>query len=348
MNRPPVFIPPIALPVYQRLPKCNLHTHLEGSVRPLTFLELAQTQNLALPFDAAQVENYFQVTGEEQNLVDYLNKIMVNYLILKDREALRRTAFEAAEDAHRDGVVYFELRAGPVTHATSSLPVAECIESMLTGLQQAEAKYGIVCRLIVAGLRDHHPDANLELAKLTLRYVEEGVVGFDLAGDENGYPVALHRQAFHALRDSGVGITIHAGEASGWQSVYAAVQEMGARRIGHGVRSIESREMMTILRDQQVLLEVCPTSNVHTGTFPAIEMHPVKALHAFGIPISIGDDDPITSRTRVSNELTLLEQVFAFTVEEIVRIQLSSLEHSFLRETDLKARLRQQIETFHS
>ncbi|OJX46216.1 MAG: adenosine deaminase [Chloroflexi bacterium 44-23] len=346
MNLYPVFIPPPALTVYQRLPKCNLHSHLEGSIRPQTFLELALMQNIPLPFDPTHVEKYFQVTGEEQNLTDYLHKIMVNYLILKDREALRRAAFEAAEDAHFDGVVYFELRAGPVNHVTSSFSVADCIESMLTGLQQAEAKYGIICRLILSGLRDHRPDANLDLARLAVRYADQGVVGFDLAGNENGFPAALHRAAFHSLRDSGLGITVHAGEAAGWKSVYYAVIEIGAQRIGHGVRSIESHEMMNILRDYQVLLEICPTSNVHTGTFPDIQTHPVKTLHDFGIPISIGDDDPITSRTRVSNELTLLEGTFGFTLEDIIAIQLTSLKHSFLRESDLKTRLRQEIDAY--
>ena len=340
------FMPPKSSPVYRKLPKCNLHTHLEGSVRPATFLELAGMQNKKLPFDPLEVEKYFRVNGEENNLVDYLNKIMVNYLILQDSEALRRTAFEAAEDAFYDGVVYFELRAGPVTHATAELPVSVCIESMLTGLKQAEERYGIVCRLIVAGLRDHHPDKNLELAQIATGFMDAGVVGFDLAGDENGYPAEIHKNSFYAIRDSGLGITVHAGEAAGWESVQYAVEEIGAQRIGHGVRSIESPKLMEILREKQILLEICPTSNVHTGTFPDIRNHPVRKLYDFGIPISIGDDDPVTSRTLVSNELTLLDETFGFNLQDFVIIQLASLDHSFLRDSDLKARLRKQIESF--
>lgn len=340
------FQPPIASPVYKRLPKCNLHSHLEGSVRPVTFLELARLQNKKLPFNPLDVEKYFRVNGDEITLVDYLNKIMVNYLILQDREALRRIAFEAAEDAYLDGVVYFELRAGPVTHATPELPVSACIESMLTGLKQAEDRYGIICRLIVAGLRDHHPDKNLELARIAAGFMDQGVVGFDLAGDENGYPAEIHKDSFYAIRDSGLGITVHAGEAAGWESVQYAVEEIGAQRIGHGVRSIESADLMDTLKKKQILLEICPTSNVHTATFPDIRNHPVKKLYDFGIPISIGDDDPITSRTLVSNELTLLDEIFGFNLKDFVIIQLTSLEHSFLRDAEIKAKLRKQIESF--
>lgn len=332
--------------IYRKMPKCNLHTHLEGSVRPQTFLELAQAQGLSLPFEPADVDAWLQVNGEEKSLVDYLDKIMVNYQVLKAADALRRTTFEAAEDAYRDGVIYFEMRAGPVTHAHSGLPVALCIESMLAGLQEAEAAFGIVCRLIISGLRNHDPRQNEDLARLAVRYMDQGVVGFDLAGDEAGFPADLHRGAFALLMDSGLGITVHAGEASGHESVRYAVGEIGAGRIGHGVRSVESLSTMALLQERGVLLEVCPTSNVHTGTVPSIQAHPVKTLYAAGIRISIGDDDPITSRTRVSNELTILDSVFGFTPEQVLGIQLIGMEASFLREPDIKASLLAKMRAF--
>lgn len=341
-----MYISPKALERYKRLPKCNLHTHLEGSVRPETFLELAQQQNLPLPFDPADLDQQFQVTGEEKSLVDYLDKIFVNYQILKNPKALRRTAFDAAEDAHLDGVIYFELRAGPITHAHEKMPLELCIESMLTGLAEAEAKYGIVCRLIVAALRNHDPRVNEALAMIAKKYFDRGVVGFDLAGDEANFPASLNKRFFDICNQSEMGITVHAGEAGGWENVQYAVDEIKASRIGHGIRSIESPALLRQLHEKQILLEVCPTSNVHTRTVQTIEMHPVKQLFDVGILLTIGDDDPITSRTRVSSELTILEQVHGFTPEQIRQIQITGIRHSFLNDKKLKDQLISKVQSF--
>ncbi|MCL5429810.1 MAG: adenosine deaminase [Chloroflexi bacterium] len=340
------FIPPEPSEVLLQMPKCNIHTHLEGSVRPETFLELAAKNKVKLPFDPAKVDEKFRVDGAEKTLVEYLNKIRVNYAILHNREALYRTSYEAAEDAHRDGVIYLELRDGPALHSTPDFPVEACVESMLAGLQEAEAKFGIVCRLIVAGLRDHDPQVNVDLARIAGRLTDQGVVGFDLAGDEAGYPASLHRGAVETAREMGLGITVHAGEAAGAENVRYAVEVLGAQRIGHGVRSIESRVVMDLLKKCQILLEICPTSNVHTGTVPSIEEHPLKTLYDYGIPISINDDDPITSRTRVSNELMLLQTVFGMPLETLQEIQLATLDHTFLREEKIRARLKSKVLEF--
>ena len=337
---------PEPLELIKRLPKCNLHTHLEGSVRPETFLDLAQKRNLSLSFDPDDLNRHFQVTGEETSLVDYLNKIFVNYQVLNQAEALSRTAYEASLDAHNDGVIYFELRAGPLTHVHPDLPLELCLESILDGLAAAEKEFGIVCRLIAAGLRNHSPEDNLCLAEAAVQYQEAGIVGFDLAGDEEGYSASLHSPAFNALRDSGLGITLHAGEAGGWKNVTYAVNELGADRIGHGIRAVESPLAMDLLAEKQILLEICPTSNVHTRTVPSIESHPVREIYEAGIPISIGDDDPITSRTRVSAELTILNQVHGFTIEEIKEIQIESVRHSFLSDQQMKQELIKKIEDF--
>lgn len=342
------FTPPEPSRLLLEMPKCNIHTHLEGSVRPATFLELADQQSVPLSFDVNRVREKLQVDGSEKTLVDYLDKIALNYPILKDREALRRTAFEAAEDAHHDGVIYFELRAGPALHARPGLPIEEVIESILTGLQEAEATYGIVTGFIVAGLRNHDPNINTQLAQIACRYMDHGVVGFDLAGDEAGFPAELHQESFRVVRESGLPYTVHAGEASGAENVRYAIEALGATRIGHGVRSIESLAVMDLLRERQVLLEVCPTSNVHTGTVPSIQAHPVRALYEYGIPVSINDDDPITSRTRASNELMLLHTIFDMPVESLVKIQLDTLDHCFLWDKDVVSRLKSTVQVFAS
>ncbi len=340
------FIPPAPSALLRQMPKCNIHTHLEGSVRPETYVELAARNKIKLPVDVVRIEEKIRVDGHEKTLVEYLDKIRMNYPILKNNEALYRASFEAAEDAHQDGVIYLELRDGPALHRTADFPVEACIEAMLAGLKDAEVKFGIVCRLIVAGLRDHDPQTNVELARAAGRFMNQGVVGFDLAGDEAGYPAALHRKAIETAREMGLGLTVHAGEAAGADNVRYAVEVLGAPRIGHGVRSSESPDVMALLRDRQILLEICPTSNVHTGTVPSIEAHPLKALHDYGIPISINDDDPITSRTRVSNELMLLQTVFGMPLETLLEIELTTLDHSFLREESVRAELKSRMREF--
>lgn len=342
------FAPSEASRLMVEMPKCNIHTHLEGSVRPETFLELADKQQVPLSFAPERIREKLQVDGSEKTLVDYLDKIALNYPILKDSEALRRTAFEAAEDAHQDGVIYFELRAGPALHARPGLSIEEVVESILQGLREAEAKFGITVGFIVAGLRNHDPKTNQRLAELACRYMDQGVVGFDLAGDEAGFPAELHQKSFRVVREAGLPYTVHAGEASGAENVRYAVETLGATRIGHGVRSIESNAVMELLRERQVLLEVCPTSNVHTGAVSRIQAHPVKALFEYNIPISINDDDPVTSRTRVSKELMLLHTIFEMPLDSLIRIQLDTLDHCFLQDKEVVARLKSTVQAFAS
>lgn len=345
MNEPlrPLTGPPVE-PVLVRLPKCNLHSHLEGSIRPATWLDLAREQGLDQGLTLDHVAAAMQVDGSERSLVDYLAKISFSYPVLRTSAALQRTAYEAAEDAAGDGVVYFELRAGPALHTRPGLSLEEVIDSLLAGLRQAEARHGLVCRLIVAAVRHQSPETSVRLAQAALSFRDQGVVGFDLAGDEAGYPAQLHAEAFRVARDGGLNITVHAGEAAGAENVRYAVQELGATRIGHGVRSIESPAVLALLRQRGTLLEICPTSNLQTRAVPNLAGHPVRLLYDRDIPISIGDDDPTTSRTRVSNELSLLLNHFDFDYGELYDVQRMSLEAAFLEDGDRRRALRRQID----
>jgi adenosine deaminase len=334
--RPLPLTGPAVEPALVELPKCNLHSHLEGSIRPATWFELAQEagldQALAQAPTPEAAAGAMQVDGSERSLVDYLAKISFSYPVLQNAAALTRTAYEAAEDAANDGVVYFELRAGPALHTRPALGLEEVIDSLLVGLHKAEARYGMVCRLIVAALRHQPPETSVRLAHAALSFKGHGVVGFDLAGDEEGYPAQLHAEAFRVARQGGMNITVHAGEAAGADNVRYAVEELGATRIGHGVRSVESPAVLRMLQEQTILLEICPTSNLHTRAVTRLASHPVRRLYELDIPISIGDDDPITSRTRVSNELTLLLDNFGFSYQELHHIQQMGLEAAFLED----------------
>lgn len=335
-----MFFAPTTIPAeIASLPKVNLHTHLEGSMHPDTFWELCHEQKIELPFERASVLRALQVTGEEQSLVDYLEKIARVYPVLKNAEALRRTAYEAAVDAAHDGTVYLELRAGPLTHTCLDLPLPKVIEAMLVGLQQAERETGIICRLIVAALRNHAAVDNIRLAQIAVEFSNDGVVGFDLAGDEEHYPAQLHAEAIQIARRGGLGITIHAGEAAGPENVRYAVEELGAMRIGHGIHSMDDPRVMEMLKQRGVLLELCPTSNVHTRTVTDIQLHPVRRFFDYGICIAIGDDDPITSDTCLSRELTLLKNLFGFSISELREIQKMALRAAFISDNMIRQRL---------
>jgi len=285
------------------------------------------------------IADAMQVTGDERNLVDYLKKIAFGYQVFVGKQEVQRISYEAAEDAALDGVIYLELRAGPVTHSSSDFAVEDVIASILQGLHQAQQQYDIECRLIISALRHHDPKINVVLAHIALEFQKDGVVGFDLAGDEAGYPAQIHAEAFRVAREGGLGITVHAGEADGAENVRYAVEKLKASRIGHGVNSMESEAVLAMLRQQSVLLELCPTSNVHTNTVNGIENHPIRKLYEQGIYISVGDDDPITSRTRVSQELTVLQNNFKFSLEEIKRVQHMGITAAFINDPKLRRKL---------
>ena len=321
------------------LPKVNLHTHLEGSVRPTTVIELAQAQGIRLPLPAGQVAAAMQVSGRESSLADYLERVRFVQPVLKDAVALRRVAREAAEDQAHDHVRYLELRAGPAIHVTRGLPVEDVIAAILAGLADAEAQTGITCRFIVAALRHDPPQVNVELAHAAVAFRGRGVVGFDLAGDEAAYPAHLHREAFAVARAGGLGITVHAGEAGGADAVRYAVCELGATRIGHGVRAIDDPNTVRLLAERRVTLEICPTSNVHTHAVSSITAHPLPHFLTQGVQVTIGDDDPITSQTRVSQELALIGREFGLPLETLRALQVMGLQASFLEDEARRAAL---------
>jgi len=341
-----MFQPPREIsPEVRRLRTVNLHTHLEGSVQVDTFMDLARDLKFKPPFAVEKAASALQVNGSEKSLVDYLEKIAQVYPILKNTQALRRVAYEAALSAASNGVIYFELRGGPLLHSLDGPPLESVFESILEGLKAAEHEKGIVCRFIAAGLRNHDPRLNVVLAKTAALYRESGVVGFDLAGDELNYPAQLHREAIFAARDGGLGITLHAGEAGGAENVAVAVQELGATRIGHGIHSIENPRVMELLKENDVLLELCPSSNVHTYSIRSIADHPVRKFFDYGIPIGIGDDDPTTSANSVPRELMVLVNQFGFTIAELEKVQLESIRKSFLESEEIKKGLVEKIKS---
>lgn len=324
---------------FQALPKVNLHQHLEGAVRPATFLELVQEYKLDIPVNSlTESKQYLQVSGEETNLADFLDKIHHVFAISRYQGVLQRLAFEAVEDAYHENVQYLEVRFGPWQHVQGNQAVAEPVEQVLAGLQKAMSKYPIKVGLIICALRDDtDPAKNLELVKVAGKYKDQGVVGFDIAGDEGRYPASNFKEIFAKAKDQGLGITVHAGEVGEGQQVVDAIKQLHADRIGHGVQIASDPEIIEFVRESGVTLEVCPTSNVHTRAVKSYSHHPIRQLYDLGIAISLGDDDPTTSGINISSEYQLLKERFNFSSDELINIVLNGAQAAFLPEIEKQA-----------
>ncbi|HHV71487.1 MAG TPA: adenosine deaminase [Clostridia bacterium] len=336
--------------LFVKLPKISLHNHLEGAIRPETFFSIARQKGINLPADTLEdLLPYIQVTGEEQNLVDFLAKIDRVTDITQTEDVLARVVEEIVEDAAKQNIRYLELRGGPLVHVREGLRPEQVLEAILWGLKVGEQKYGVKARFIVCALRSDAPEDNLNLAKIAAEYKKQGVVGFDLAGDEAGYPAKLHQQAFRLAKEKGLKITVHAGEAAGPESVRSAIMDLGAERIGHGIRSIEDPSLIKLIIERDIALEVCPTSNVHTRAVSSLEKHPIKKLYELGVPIVIGDDDPQISNISLSGELKLLTERFGFSFRQVCDLQLQAVKYCFLPEEekeDLLAKMEKELSAF--
>ena len=316
------------------LPKVLLHEHLDGGLRPATLIELARARGLALPADEpAALAQWFRVRAHAGSLTGYLEGFGLTIAAMASVDALERVAYEAAEDALADGCVLAELRCAPNLWEVHGLSGENAIEALLAGLRRSALPSG----LIVCAIRDHASTETERLAQLALRYRDQGVVGFDLAGPEAGHPPGDHAAAFAFLREAGLPITCHAGEADAAERVIEAAR-LGARRIGHGVRladalgGVEGEALLNEVRARKLHLEVCVTSNVHTGAAASRAVHPIRRLWDAGIELSFHTDSRLMSGVSATSEAASLVQEGRFTFAELVLMSLSAAQVSFMPE----------------
>ena len=313
-----------------RLPKAELHVHLDGSLRPETMVELAAAQRKPLPrADADELRAYMHVT-DARNLVDYLGRFEVTLSIMQSGEPLERIAYELAEDLARENVRYAEIRYSPLLHTREGLPLTEAVEAPLRGLRRAEEEFGIRTALIICGIRNMEPETSRDLADLTVAYKNRGVVAFDLAGAEYNYPAKKHKDAFYTVINRNMAATIHAGEAYGPESIHQALHYCRANRIGHGTRLCEDVDLMRYVRDFRIPVEICLTSNVQTRAVPSYAEHPLRLYFDEGIALSLNTDNRLMSGTTVTEEYWLAHYHLAFTWPELVDIALMSFDAAFL------------------
>jgi adenosine deaminase len=328
------------------VPKVLLHDHLDGGLRPSTVVDLAAQEGYeGLPTtDPAQLGDWFVRTCSSGSLEDYLETFQHTVGVMQSRAALHRVAAECAQDLAADGVVYAEVRFAPELHVQRGLALAEVVEAVLGGFREGqrlagEAGHGIRVGLLLTAMR--HAARSTEIADLVVRYRDDGVVGFDIAGAEAGFPPTRHLDAFEYLRRENAHFTIHAGEAFGLPSIWEALQWCGADRLGHGVRIIDDVEvapggsarlgrLAAYVRDKRIPLEMCPSSNLQTGAAASIAEHPIGLLARLRFRVTLNTDNRLMSATSLSRELTLLGEAFDWTLEDARWVAINAMKSAFI------------------
>lgn len=335
------------------LPKVSLHDHLDGGLRPQTIIELAEPLGLELPAtDADALGAWFAERSDSGSLVEYLTTFDLTTAVMQTREGLARVAREAVEDLAADGVVWGELRWAPEQHLARGLELDEAVEAVQEGLDEGVERVAATGRRIrvgqlVSAMR--HLDRGREIAELALRHRDRGVVGFDIAGPEAGFPPSRFADAFELLAREFLPVTVHAGEADGPESIRSALVDGRALRLGHGVRiaediEVESQDTQASyvslgrlaqwVKDRRIALETSPSSNLQTGAIAAwgddLAAHPFDLLYQLGFRVTVNTDNRLMSGTSLTRELGLLTEAFGYDLDDLLVFQLNAAEAAFL------------------
>jgi adenosine deaminase len=328
---------PVTRDMLHRLPKTDLHVHLDGSLRPDTMLELADAAGVALPAtDADALAEYMHVS-EGGDLVDYLARFDITLDLMQTADAIERIAYELAEDSASENIRYTEVRFCPVLSTRNGLTSSDVVEATLSGLRRAEADHEITTAVIVCGLRNLPVETSIELAELAVAFRDRGVVAFDIAGAEHGHPPIEHQRAFQIAADANMGVTIHAGEAFGPASIHQAVHYCGARRIGHGTRLWEDPDLLAFVNDYRIPIEVCLTSNVQTRATPTLEEHPLRIFYDQGLVVSLNTDNRLMSATTMTDEFLIAHQALGFSWDQLCELTIMGFQSAFMPYKDKAA-----------
>jgi adenosine deaminase len=312
------------------IPLCELHRHLDGAIRLQTILDLADQHGIELPaYDLKGIAPYVHIDEVEPDLMAFLARFKYLVEVLVDADACRRVAYENVLDAHNEGVNYVELRFSPwfmgERHGIDAQAVMEaCIDGVRAGERETDTQakvIGILSR--TNGVETCQKELDAILA------CKNDVIAVDLAGDEAGYPPQLFIDHFKKVRDSGLHVTVHAGEADGPHGVWTAIRDLGAERIGHGFRSIEDPELVEHLLQHDIGLEICPTSNVHTTTVASYQAHPVKKLADAGVKFCLNTDDPGISNITIGHEYEVAAPATGLSDAQIAKSQADAIEMAF-------------------
>ncbi len=328
--------------VIKSLPKVLLHDHLDGGLRPETVIELAKDiKYKKLPTnDPGELAEWFHNGANRGNLIDFLRGFEHTTAVMQTKESLERVAYEMMEDMKRDGVCYVETRFAPVFHINKNIYPEDVVLAVINGLDRGKKDFGVGYGLILCAMRNMKD--SLEIAELAVNFKDSGVVGFDLAGEEGGFPPKKHIDAFQFIQRSNFNITIHAGEAFGKESIWQAIQWCGAHRIGHATHlkedivfdkegnSVVFGDLAQYILDKRIPLEICLLSNLHTGAVDKLENHPFRILYDNKFRVTINTDDRLMSDTSMTREFMTAEKYFGITLDDIEKITINAMKSAFI------------------
>lgn len=324
----------------RRLPKAELHVHLDGSLRAATMIDIARETGVTLPVQDTESLARWMLVDDAGDLEDYLRRFDITIALLQRPEDIERVAYEMVADAAADGLRYLEVRYAPWLSTHQGLSLDDVIRAEWAGFQRGEREFGVVTRIISCTLRHWSPQRSLEIAEHSVSMRGSGVVGFDIAGGEAGRPCELHREAFDLAARGGLGITVHAGEAAGWESIFEAIHSCHAVRIGHGTRLFENPALLEYVREHQICLEVNITSNLQTRVVRSAAEHPVRRYFDAGVAVALGSDSWLMSGVSLTDEYVLAHEALGFTWSELQAISTTAFEHAFLPSEERRALLK--------
>lgn len=322
-----------------KAPKVLLHDHLDGGLRAETVIDLAREYGYSkLPTtDVADLQKWFHRGAKRNDLVLYLETFAHTVGVMQHRDAIERVAYECAQDLASDGVVYAEVRFAPELHTEAGLTLDEVVRTVLDGLKRGSTGTNLTVCVLCSAMRT--AARSLEIAELAVRWRDEGVVGFDIAGAEAGYPPTRHLDAFQHVQRSNFHTTIHAGEAFGLPSIWEALQFCGAERLGHGVRIVDDitgepgneqlGRLAQFVRDRRIPLELCPTSNVNTGVCASIATHPIGMLKRLRFRVTVNTDNRLMSATSMTKEFEQLAEAFDWNINDFQWLTVNAMKSAF-------------------
>ena len=333
------------LDLLRSLPKVSLHDHLDGGLRPATVFAIATEIGHPLPADSPEaLGRWFTESADSGSLVRYLETFDHTIAVMQTPEHLRRVAREFVEDLATDGVVYGEARWAPEQHTQGGMTEVEAVEAVRDGLVEgmiiaADQGRHLQVQQLVTSMR--HVEPSTRIAELALAYRDQGVAGFDIAGAEDGFPAERFLPAFQLLKQASFPYTIHAGEAAGVDSIWGALQLCSANRIGHGVRIVEDitvhddetvslGRLAAYVRDQQVPLELCPSSNLQTGAVTSLDTHPLRLLDELGFLVTVNSDNQLMSGTTLTHEMSVLVEHLGYDLDGLERLTVNAAASAFL------------------
>ena len=328
--------------IIKKVPKVELHEHLDGGLRPETIIDLARARGIKLPsYDKDELKAWFTKGCQQKSLSLYLETFAVTTSVMQDRESLIRIAKEEIEDLAKDNVVYAEIRFCPELHTKKGLNLEEVVSAVISGCDEGRKKTGVEFGLILCAMRHESPKLSLEIAELAVAFAERGVVGFDLAGDEFGHPAKKHLEAFQYIRTKNFNITIHAGEAFGLESIWQAIQICEAHRIGHGTRLtddmvIENGKIVKMgslahfIQDKRIPIEMCLTSNVGTGAVESYKDHPFPIFFREHFRVFLCSDNRLMSGTNLTKEMEIAVKEFGMNIHDLEKITINAMKSAFI------------------